>query len=47
MDSDVHILCLRGDFAIKTVVGFLRLNSFEIVSHVQAFYSYAILFVAD
>ena len=27
--------------------GFLRLNSFENVAHVQAFYSYAILFVAD
>ena len=47
MDNDVYSVCLRGDFAIKTVVGFLRYNSFENVSHVQAFYSYAIIFVAD
>ena len=36
MDSGVHSVCFRGDFAIKTVVGFLRQNSFENVSHVQA-----------
>ena len=24
MDSGVHSVCFRGDFAIKTVVGFLR-----------------------
>ena len=47
MDSGAHSVCFRGDFAIKTVAGFLRQNSFENVSHVQAFYSYAILFVAD
>ena len=47
MDIDVHGVCFRGDFAIKTVVGFLRQNSFENVAYVQAFYSYAILFVAD
>ena len=29
MDSSVHIVCFRGDFTIKTVVGFLRKNSFE------------------
>ena len=37
MDSGVHRVCFRGDFAFKTVVGFLRKNSFENVSHVQAF----------
>ena len=42
MDSSVHNVCFHGDFAIKTLVGFLRLNSFENVAHVQAFYSYAI-----
>ena len=47
MDSGVHSVCFRGDFAIKTVVGFLRYNYFENVSHVQSFYSYATLFVAD
>ena len=47
MDSGVHSVCFRGDFAIKTVAGFLRWNSFENVAHVQAFYSYAVLFVAD
>ena len=47
MDSGVHSVCFRGHFAIKTVVGFLRLDWFENVAHVQAFYSYAILFVAD
>ena len=39
----VYTVCFRGDFAVKTVVGFLRLNSFEKMAHV----SYAILFVAD
>ena len=39
MNSGVHSVCFRGDFAIKTVVGFLRYNSFENVAHVQAFYS--------
>ena len=29
MDSGVHSVCSRGDFAIKTVIGFLRKNSFE------------------
>ena len=29
MDSGVHSVCSRGDFAFKTVVGFLRKNSFE------------------
>ena len=29
MDSGVHSVCFRGDFAIKTVVEFLRSNSFE------------------
>ena len=47
MDSGVHSVCFRGDFAIKTVVRFLRLNSFENGAHVQAFYSYALLFVAN
>ena len=47
MDSGVHSVCFRGDFAIKTVVGLVRKNSFENVAHVQAFYSYTILFVAD
>ena len=45
MDNGVHSVCFRGDFAIKTVVGFLRKNSFENVAHVQAFYSYAVLFL--
>ena len=43
MDNDVHMACFRGDFTIKTVVGFLRKNSFKNVSHVEAFYSHAIL----
>ena len=30
MESDVHSVCFRYDFAIKTVVGFLRKNSFQI-----------------
>ena len=47
MDIGVHSVCFRGDFVIKTVFGFLRQNSFENMAHVQAFYSYAILFVAD
>ena len=45
--SGVQSVCFRDDFAVKTVVGFLRYNSFENVAHVQAFYLYAILFVAD
>ena len=28
MDNGVHSVCFRDDFAIKTMVGFLRLNSF-------------------
>ena len=47
IDGGVHSVCFRGDFAIKTAVGFLRENSFEDVSHFQTFYSYAIVFVAD
>ena len=29
MDNCLHIVCSRGHFAIKTVVGFLRKNTFE------------------
>ena len=47
MDSGVHGVCLRGNFAIKTVVGFLRKNSLQKFVTVEAFYSYAILLVAD
>ena len=43
----VHSVCFRGGFAIKKVVGFLRENSFKNVSHVEAFYLYAILLVAE
>ena len=29
MDSGVHSVCFRGNFAIKTIAGFLRKRSFE------------------
>ena len=43
MDSGVHSVCFRGDFAITTVVGFLRKTLFQNVSRVEAIYSYVIL----
>ena len=33
MDSGVHSVCFRGDFAIKTVVGFLRLKMCHTFKH--------------
>ena len=44
MENGVHSVCFRGDFTIKT--GSCS-NSFENVSHIKAFYSYAMLLVAD
>ena len=45
MESAVHSVCFRGDFTIKRQVSAqTRLKN---VSHIEAFYSYAILLVAD
>ena len=40
-------VCFRGDFAIKHTSWIPTLKRFENASHVEAFYSYAILLVAD
>ena len=37
MDSGAHSVCFRGDFAIKTVVGFLRWHTFKHLIHMQYF----------